>query len=405
MRYLGLLIGAHLLLTLPALAEERSEVMLDLMARVPTAALVPVPGEAAQVRFGDQAAARAAMASVPLAADVEARLAPFVRVDSGSMSPSEHRSAESEMAGLVGFGEDDIEATLTYGLPPNTTMLLRLDTDAAAQVAPTLLANGYHEAEQDGVVALIRGDVDCQQNLATRNPADPFGGRFGRSSRVVVDETVVTQTCNWPTLLEALGQRGAYGHPDLAVMGQVIDQPEWGDVTLLQATTLFHQLDLGPVGSGGPPPWQVGLMADLSSATETVTLVMFSYRNRGDAEAAAARIADGWDQPGTGSPLDAMVDAALSGADAIEIAGAAEAPPAAPSLAEITGAAAETGVAGEGPFIAWVALRRPAEATQAWPVNPAYSALLQAMFNRQLALLGLRDLALWQAGARSQAVL
>ena len=110
MRYLGPVLGAHLLLALPALAEERAEVMLDLMARVPTAALEPVPGEAAHVRFGDQAAVRAVMASMLLSEGVEPRLAPFLRVDSGSMNPAEHRSAQGETASLIGFGKDDIQA-------------------------------------------------------------------------------------------------------------------------------------------------------------------------------------------------------------------------------------------------------------------------------------------------------
>ena len=171
-------------------------------------------------------------------------------------------------------------------------------------------------------------------------------------------------------------------------MGEVIGRPEWGDVELLQATTLLHQLDLGPVGSGGIPPWQLGLMADLSSATEAVTLLMFSYTSQDDAEAAAVLISKRWDDAVAGSPMDAMVDAALAGADAAQIASIAGAPPTAPSLAEITGTVAETGVAGDGPFVAWVALQGPVEATQAWPENSTYKALLQAMFRRQLTLFG-----------------
>ena len=160
-------------------------------------------------------------------------------------------------------------------------------------------------------------------------------------------------------------------------MAAALDDPAWGDLSLVNTVSLPHQLDLAPAGSGGLPPWRLGLLADLGSADETLTLVVFTYPSRPGAEAAAARLREGWDDPGQGSPIDAM----LAGTPD-------EAPPARPSLLEITGAPVETGVGGEGPYVAWAALRGTPQVRSVTVGSPSFDRLVQALYRRDLVLFG-----------------
>ncbi len=73
---------------------------------------------------------------------------------------------------------------------------------------------------------------------------------------------------------------------------------------------------------------------------------MVSYPARAEAEQAAARLAEGWDK------------------------------------AEV-----ETGVADQGPFVAWAALHGPAAIAQDFPGDVVFMRLRQAVYARELPLL------------------
>ncbi len=369
------------LLPWAAQAEGRAEVMLDLMGRVPTERIEPMPQAWSGVEFADYRAAAAAVPQLPGDAPE-----PALALRLGIM-------AQGDWEPLAGFGPTDLEVGLRLGSSgAEQSMLLRLPPDVAARVAPALLASGYQKDMRAGVRALARGE-DLEIDVARRNPADPFDAGLGMSSRVVVDGPWLVQSRTWPglvALVGAPGDRRSRGHPDLVPMAEALDRPEWGEVALVEAV-LPHQLDLGLVGGGGLPVWRLGLIADLSppaeaaaTGAEAVTLVLVSYAGRAEAEQAAARIADGWDESlALQDPLDSLFLSETTPAP-----GTVPTPPTVPSLAGVTGAEVETGVAGQGPFVVWAALRGPAALTPDLPGNLAFTRLRQAVYMRAVPLLG-----------------
>lgn len=95
-----------------------------------------------------------------------------------------------EMETLVGFSTFDIDRSLVFGNPPANGNVLQGDFDSEAMSA-AYTARGYELVDIDGIGVWCSPD-GCDQgmmtNLANRNPADPFGGRLGRSEPVALDE-------------------------------------------------------------------------------------------------------------------------------------------------------------------------------------------------------------------------
>ncbi len=177
-----------------------------------------------------------------------------------------------------------------------------------------------------------------------------------------------------------MGEEEPKGHPDLPALAAALDLPDWGDAALLQAFFLPHQFELGAPGSGGLPAWRLGIVADLGSQTGKVTLALFTFFNRAEAEAAAQRLAENWSEPISSTFNDVVLEElAEPGADA---------PPPKPSLQGITRAEAQTGVAGEGPYVAWLAVRSPTEANGGALTNKPFDVLWQALMRRELAYFG-----------------
>lgn len=352
-----------LLLAAPAAgaAQERSEAFLDLASRLP-APLLDGSGEPAyaQLHFADHAAAERVLAALPTAAPhVEAHGA-FARLLTPLFVESLGAGVEGGWPPLVGFGPSDIRTSLAVEAPPLAGMILRLDPAAAPGVAPSLEAAGYAPQTRDGVAALARGE-DAGTDLAARDPADPFGRRMGAASRVGLEGDLLVQANAWPLLSDLLGA-APQGHADLPALAAALDDPAWGEALLVQAAIWPDQDLLGAHGEPGLPPWRLALLADLAEGTGTLTLLLLSYPDRAQAEAAAATLEAGW----------------------------AELPaPSGRSLREITGSPAEVTVLGEGPYVTALALRAPSDTLQGgWPVNRPFHRLLLALGHRDLELLG-----------------
>jgi hypothetical protein len=122
------------------------------------------------------------------------------------------------------------------------------------------------------------------------------------------------------------------------------------------------------------------MVADLGSGTETITLALFTYTSRAEAEAAAQQLGQTWDEP---------IPSAFNGIVLEQLAapGAAASPPK-PSLQDITEAEAQTGVAGEGPFVTWVAVRAPTQANGGRVTNRTFEVLWRALMRRELSHFG-----------------
>lgn len=380
---------AVLALCLPAAAraQDRSGVLMDLLSHVPTEAIESEPGDWSQLIFADLATAAQAMEPAPPGIDAEglAGLGPYARVfGTVELGRAAGFGMEGAWEPLIGFHPLDVQAAVGFRVsePVDIALLIRLQPAVLERVGPALQANGYAEETRDGLTAWARGE-DNRIDRAFHDMANPFGGDMGRSSRVAMDGDLLVQTAGWRLLGHVLGPEVPKSHPDLPAFAAAFDGPDWGEAQLLQAAVLPHQLDLA-TGRGGMPPWRVGMLADLGTGAEAVALALFSYHSRAEAEAAAKHIAKTWDEPVAATDMEVF----LSQPDAPMHPTTLEAPPALPSFAERTGAAAITGVAGEGPFVAWAALRRAPEAEGSRIRNPAFVALWTGVLDRNLTIFG-----------------
>jgi hypothetical protein len=144
-------------------------------------------------------------------------------------------------------------------------------------------------------------------------------------------------------------------------MALALDAEDWGAFQLVQAEIWADQRAIAPASShGGIPAWNLGVLADLGEGDATLTLLLLSYSDRAAAEAAAARIEEGWDEelPG-GAPMH-----------------------------QITGVTAEIRILGEGPFVTVVAMEAPLAVETGWPSNSIYRALSEQGYGEYLALVG-----------------
>lgn len=97
----------------------------------------------------------------------------------------------AETEPLIGFSLFDIDRSIVFGRPPEHGNILQGDFDTEA-INAAYSAREYEQVEIDGVNVWCSPD-GCDQgmtvNLANRNPADPFGGRLGRTEPVAFDDT------------------------------------------------------------------------------------------------------------------------------------------------------------------------------------------------------------------------
>jgi hypothetical protein len=362
---------------------------MDLLSRVPTEALESEPGDWSELMFADLVAAAGVLDPAPAGVEIEglAMFGPYARVfGADGLSQSVSHGMEGAWEPLIGFSPLEVEAALSFrvGEPSDHALVIRLDEGATSRVGPALLANGFAAQTREGVAAWARGAEDYGIDRAHYDMANPFGGDIGRSSRVALDGTLLVQTAGWPLLGELLGTEVPKGHPDLPAIAAALDSPTWGEARLLQLAVLPHQFDLA-TGRGGMPPWRLGMLADLGTGAETVALALFSYGTHAEAKAAASHAATVWDAPVASTSME--VFHSQMGEPSMDLE-AFDAPPLQPSFQERTGARAVVGVAGEGPFVAWVALRGAPVADGFRIRNPAFLALWTSVLERNLTIFG-----------------
>jgi hypothetical protein len=170
-----------------ALAEIRSEVLMDLLSQVPTEAIESELGDWSQLWFADVAEAAGALDPAPAGADLErlAKHGPYARV----VAPDDLGMAmgfglEGAWEPLIGFGPREVEAALGFKAPQlfDGALVIRLGSAATGRVGPALLANGYVEETRDGVTAWARGAHSQQCQPVRRRPRPVLAGRARRSA-------------------------------------------------------------------------------------------------------------------------------------------------------------------------------------------------------------------------------
>jgi hypothetical protein len=278
-------------------------------------------------------------------AEGAATIGGFSRVMSERLGGNLYPGAEADWQTYMGFQPLDVQSFLLFSAPPTHGMMLRLASGAVADVAPTLLATGYREKTQDGVTALARGEDDAWKE-GDGSAGDIFGGRGNWSARVALDGDLILSATSWPTLLATAGT-APQGHPHLPALARALDDPAWGDAQFIQAQLWPDPDNLPGADSGeGLPPWGLTLMADLAQGQDTLTLLLFTYDDRAQAESVIDRIGRAWDEPGLVLP----------------------------PLRELAGGPMEAQVLGDGPYVAAVAVRGPVAFRNGWPYNSAFQA-------------------------------
>lgn len=107
-------------------------------------------------------------------------------------------TTRDEMKGVVGFDFFDLERGATYLAPPNTVTLLQGEFDEGA-ISDALVSRDY-SVQTLGGMTLFCGPNGCDggmnMDMDNRNPANPFGGQFGRSQPVLVGQGTVISSAS-----------------------------------------------------------------------------------------------------------------------------------------------------------------------------------------------------------------
>jgi hypothetical protein len=364
----ALAVSVALGLTLPAWAEDRSQRFLDLMSNLPQE--IWANRSRSMPEFMDYGVA-AQVTEVLVAAHPGKVNADARRITSGPFPSDTPEVADWSLT--VGFGRDDILASVLTREGADSRLALLLTSDVMAGIAPALLATGYAQSEDRGYPAFWRTEEDNAFDLTLRNPDDPFASSVPLASRIALKGDVLLHASNWPGLDSLANAKGA--SPALQALASALDLPDWGERQVVQAIIFSDPSSFSPgfrLAEGltpvEPPPgevpyWSNLMLADLSDGTSDLTLIVLLYTSRSDAEAAAKAMETGL----PAAAFQSFGDKTLG-----ELAG--------------TGTAI---VAGDGPYLAIYALQtEPELRSAAFPRNRGYHILLTAAFTRELYLLG-----------------
>lgn len=198
-QFIAIVLALCLTLPLVALAQEgESSPLLDMLALVPDSPSV----RGSIVSYVDY---RAVESTRPGAAQpkswaewnaLEASddpsgdlwMAAFMGVTSGPSNFLAYLTQFDEMPQVVGFDWFDIDRALTYGDPPAMGTVLAGDFDVDSIIS-AYEAREFEKSELNGLPLLcsVSGcDDGLRLDLTNTNPANPFGGQFGRREPLLI---------------------------------------------------------------------------------------------------------------------------------------------------------------------------------------------------------------------------
>lgn len=246
--------------------------------------------------------------------------AAFQAIYSGPSDLMQNIARPFEMRDAIGIDPYTIDRAVTYGLPPSAVAVIQgeFDTDA---ITAAYTARDYLENERSGFT-LWCGNEECdgtRTNLASRNPADPFGGALGRQQPVLIAETLVASSADIerlelqaealageaPTLAdnadfraiaEAITQDGLLRQmwfvnpvnitPDSsAVVGAIAENPESASEVATREAERAE--NAAPI-----PPYRLAAFADIATETEQIAVIALAYTDAEFAEGAGEILLD-----------------------------------------------------------------------------------------------------------------
>ena len=345
----------------PAVAQDRAAVLAAHLDAVPAAALA-LFDDTPDISFGDLAAAARVTVPPPDGA-LPIYGTPLGQADRAAIP------GLADMIGLaddwprtVGFALGDLRGWTELALPPERLTLIDIGATSPARITDALLARGYLHADR-AFPAWFRGADDYAIDFAARDPADPFGGRLGQSSRVTFLGPLLMQSSGWALIDIAIaGSDSLADRPDIAALLSSLDALPPGDAALVTARLMLDPLRFGPAPAGPAlPPWSAGLIADLSDGDTAITAIALSYATRDLAKSAATTLRARW----TDVPL-------AQGGE---------------TLAIRSGTELEVAVTGDGPFVALAHATSPVALDGGRIVNPVDILLRRAAAMGDLSLL------------------
>ncbi|MBZ0287093.1 MAG: hypothetical protein K8I30_05720, partial [Anaerolineae bacterium] len=303
-------VGVCLLLCFPAAAQDNTNPLLDMLKLVPddeqARAGIPL------VSYADYRAIEAGrgIETPPTKADFDSRSdksSLWIAATNGLMSGMRLDYFMQYLEGMeeaVGFSWFDVDRALTFGLPPGMGNLLVGDFDAEA-IAAAFEARDYTLDNQDDVPVWC-GPSGCdeglKQNLTNRNPANPFGGVFGREEPVALLPGVVANSASYAVLSAILAAHqgdlaSLADDPNILAAANVIAAKG----TLRQAQ-LFNGVDVGSYGDMAAtdeaeqpeflPRYSLAFFADAFDGEEQIALIGLVYDDEAPANTAATLLVD-----------------------------------------------------------------------------------------------------------------
>lgn len=215
----------------------------------------------------------------------------------------------------TGFGFFDIDRSLTFGTPPGMGLVLGGNFDHES-INAAFAARDFEATTQNDVTVLCGPngcDSGTEMNLQDRNPANPFGGDFGRAEPLaLLPGGLLANSANDDVLESMLAVREdeadslADAEDYRAIVEAAADMG-----TVIQANFVSPMLlMLDPVSILGPrataeniaaleeqlqaynplPPYTVAGLVDVGAGEDQIALVALAYADAEIAQAAAEEV-------------------------------------------------------------------------------------------------------------------
>lgn len=319
---LVLMIVVLLIGIMPAAAQDDDTPFMQMLARIPD-----TDSTRAWLTYIDyQALIAARQGTFPVTSWAEFELAndfrlepahqvmqALIGIQSGPSFFTEVFATAKEMPETVGFDVFQIGRAAEFGLPPAFGTILEGDFDSDTVIA-THTARDYTVSDA-GDLTLLCGANGCDSgmnvDIANRSPANPFGGRLGRSQPVLVGDQLVASSPSIDVLDQTADTINGDGDsiaadPDYSAAAEAISAGDTvlqayfinpGDIPPLSEALLGSVSDPAAVKtlraelarSFVPlPPYNLIAISDSANDSEQIASLALVYTDEADAEAAAA---------------------------------------------------------------------------------------------------------------------
>ncbi len=292
----------------PTSAQDVSNPLLDLLARV--------PDTAAARQYLTYADYQAIFASYPGAtrptsyqsfADLtgdsstegRAVMGSLMSIGSGPQLFQNGLRSGDAIATTMGFDLFSIDRAIDFGNPPATVTMIEGDFDPDAVIAAHE-ARGFVASEINGLTLLCGAagcDAGMDANLKGVDPANIFGGKLGRSQPTLVGDNLIASSAS----IDAIDATASTISGDSA---NLADQPDYraaaeaisAQGTLMQAYFIAPDAIVpapdAPASAASLPPYTLIAIADTATGDQEQALVALVYADQASAEAAAALFPD-----------------------------------------------------------------------------------------------------------------